>query len=262
MSSGYGPITVLGCTEPVFGVAQTPFKACPQQWFNGEQQLGCLGAAGKIYFCPAGKFSSLISQADADAQAIQFLNTLYGQGCGQLQGLLWTLPCTSGTFPIDGGIGCDCDLTNQNSVTIATAVEGALTVRVRVRGVIELNQYAGGVSSQNGNWYAGGSPIGSGENVYTLDITSSDIPEQTFFVNNDPNPTGPVLPINVVVVDYLATIQIENGSVLTLSANSEDELEWANPTGLMVSDDDPNFPIQVSQPYDGQFIQMDILGLA
>ena len=85
MSGGYGPVVVTGCLPPVFGVAETPFFPCPMIWLNAPQQLSCPPCFdGPILYCPSGKFSSLISQADADAQATNYLAALQVGKCSSL----------------------------------------------------------------------------------------------------------------------------------------------------------------------------------
>ena len=61
------------------------------------------------------------------------------------------------------------------------------------------------------------------------------------------------------VLDYLLTIPISTGIVYELFADSGDGLQARTLTSQIVPDNDPSHPIHVSQPYYGQFIQMDIM---
>lgn len=66
-----------GCMSPVFGVAITPQMACPAIFYNTEISGSCPdGFEARTYVVPAKKFSSLISQQDADNQAQSYLNEL------------------------------------------------------------------------------------------------------------------------------------------------------------------------------------------
>jgi len=83
MSGGYGPVVVTGCLPPVFEVAVTPFHACPEIFYNGQQSATCgIGQAPQTFICPAGKFFSLISQDDADTQARAYAQALATANCG------------------------------------------------------------------------------------------------------------------------------------------------------------------------------------
>lgn len=76
------PSLVEGCEEPVFGVAQTPLVPCPAFYVNGEQIANCPTCmTGGPFTCPEGKFTSLISQADADAKADAYLASLVSAKC-------------------------------------------------------------------------------------------------------------------------------------------------------------------------------------
>lgn len=66
---------VTGCGTPVFG--PSPSCAPPPVYFSAQQTGTCPSdASGGPFTVPAGKFQSLISQSDADLQAILYLDSL------------------------------------------------------------------------------------------------------------------------------------------------------------------------------------------
>jgi len=63
---------------------------------------------------------------------------------------------------------------------------------------------------------------------------------------------------NLSVVDYLFTVTIPVGQAYKLLAKSIDYIQTSNFALLEATDDDENHPILVQQPYNGQFMQMDL----
>jgi hypothetical protein len=133
-----------------------------------------------------------------------------------------------------------------------------------VRGVFETKAYSGG-SSDGEYWQIGGSPVDSPQNAYLLAISD---PPQSYYINCAWS-GAPVQDNTVYVVDYQKTITINAGATITMSANTgNDQYEGENvgnnsyPAGLSVSDNDPAHPIVVTQPYNGQFAQLDALSVA
>jgi hypothetical protein len=56
-------------------------------------------------------------------------------------------------------------------------------------------------------------------------------------------------------------IHVKNNSTVSLHADSVDSLELPNSHDLSAPDHDPKHPIAVKQPYDGEFIQIDTVGV-
>lgn len=74
------PIIVTGCQEPIFGISET----CPPRtiYYSVEQSGSCSGGdTGGPFIIPSGKFTSIISQEDADAPAISLLASLIDSKC-------------------------------------------------------------------------------------------------------------------------------------------------------------------------------------
>lgn len=124
-------------------------------------------------------------------------------------------------------------------------------VTIRFRGVVELKSYAGGGGTTTGYWTVGGTAPNDGYNVYELVVTD---PPQNYFLNNGPSNVQIVYPL-----DYSETIQVATGATLTLSADPVDAGEVKNVDANLqpVSIDGTSVP----QPYDGQFMVMDVTNI-
>lgn len=75
---------VTGCGLPVFGsgAAQTSPFTCPPYFQSTQQTASCpVGYSGGPFTSPEGKFSSTISQADANNQAEVYLRSLQNAQC-------------------------------------------------------------------------------------------------------------------------------------------------------------------------------------
>jgi hypothetical protein len=107
---------------------------------------------------------------------------------------------------------------------------------------------------------------GANEYLLRLDNGGGGVPNVSaaYFLNNAPAPE-PVLPSNSRVVDYTMIISVRGGSTVTLEANSIDQLEWSNISGLTVNGGSP--AIRVVEPYrlnvghGGQWLQMDTVSI-
>lgn len=163
---------------------------------------------------------------------------------GQLSGLSWKLPCLSTGTP------CACSSTIDDQATLQAPAGASYLVLLRIRGVVEQQTYSGG--TQQGSWYIGGTPTDPTGNTYRLQISD---PPQTYYINASGSAGS------VVSLDYKQTIIVNAGATVDLYANSGDSFENPNSSNLTVADDDPARPIVVSQPYNGQFAQMDVLSL-
>lgn len=170
---------------------------------------------------------------------------------GYLDGLLWELPIT-GPGPDDVQIW-PTPIVDSN-VLSSTAVQHVFTVRLRIRGVAEDNFYIGGavVAGTGSFCYDGGAEqVHTGRNIYSLSVSN---PVKTYFLNH--NPLGYT---GVRITDFQFTVHVATGATVTLIADHVDGIEVPN-TGLLqvpVPIGDP--PIRVTQPYDGQFLQMDVV---
>jgi hypothetical protein len=159
-----------------------------------------------------------------------------------LSGLLWKLPCTG-----DASTAACYTLANTSMSTALGGAPGVTySVTVHLRGVVEEKTYTGGCA--DGYWSAHGTPATDNWNVYRLTVSS---PPQTFFLN-----TG-VSNLNYVdAIDYVATIVVDAGATVTLYADSTEgqQIKNIDKVGTPISISGTS----VAQPYDGQFIQMDV----
>lgn len=160
----------------------------------------------------------------------------------QLTGLSWLLPCLE---PASEGV-CQCAATFSSDSILMGTPGKVFNVRIRIRGVAELKTYPGGITT--GFWTVGGVPDADPTNIYRLTISN---PLQTYYLNTGDGIT--------TVMDYEENIIVAVGGVVALYASSVDNGEYANPDNLKVSNNDPLYPIIVTQPYDGQFMQLDAL---
>lgn len=96
---------VTGCGLPIFDIETCQNR---QTIFYSAQQTATCTSSGP-YVSPAGKFTSLVSQADADAQATAYLSTVTAGACAYLQIIVAAATLAGGTpanflkLAIDGG---------------------------------------------------------------------------------------------------------------------------------------------------------------
>jgi hypothetical protein len=163
-----------------------------------------------------------------------------------LDGLRWELPCTS----VRDSSVCATVSTRSASAVMGGDPGVTYAVALRFRGVVELSEYS--PPSGDGYWQVGGAPpSGSVVNVYALAISS---PPQTYYLNHG------VSQRLVVCIDYDETVPIAAGATVTLLADSRDALELRN----VDAHGQPIIALGVPpapSPFDGQFIQMDVLGV-
>jgi hypothetical protein len=171
--------------------------------------------------------------------------------CGDtLIGLSWLLPCLSVSEV--GPNLCDCAAASNNSVLMPGVTGQDYDVTFRVRGVVEVLPYIGGTALYD---HVVKDPTGAGGtdvnyNHYKLIVSN---PAAEYYLNA--NATN----VENMALDYEITIPIKGGATLTLDAVSIDSLEFQNEGNLAVADDDPLRPVVVTQPYNGQFMQIDLL---
>lgn len=174
------------------------------------------------------------------------------QIAGSLDGLQWLLPIIG-----PGGYGYGTTLpTNTVHATMKGDVGTTYNVTLRFRGVVEQKTYSGG-SNDGAFWQVGGSPDASDWNIYQLTISN---PSQVYYLNR--GSSGQFICYGI---DYSKTIPINGGATVTLFANSVDagHYEIYNTT-TETGGYNPSTAISIpgitspAQPYDGQFIQMDV----
>jgi hypothetical protein len=137
-------------------------------------------------------------------------------------------------------------------------------VTLHFRGIVEEKTYSGGtnggavgVEADGGVdpdlFISGGTPDTGTFNIYELDISA---PPQKLYLNSGKSGID-----QVFLIDYQATITMQAGATVTLTANSVEGVETFNrgPNGgpAVVVPGVPPAP----QTFDGQFVQMDVASI-
>ena len=118
-------------------------------------------------------------------------------------------------------------------------------VTLRVRGVVEPMTYKNG-KMDGEHFYVGGEPNNATYNIYKIDVAS---PKGHFFLNRQDR-----VGHRIFTIDYVKTIEIEGSSKITLSGDGQNGKLISNFSKLVVPD-----LKSVTQPYHGQFIQLDVV---
>lgn len=216
---------------------------------EGTTDLGtdagpCGGACGAHATCVAGADAGDSCVCDAGYEGD-------GHTCTDvavtLDGLLWELPCTG---PSDG-TACDAG-SDSDSVTLGGDSSVSYEVTLRIRGIVEQRTYTGG--TMDGFWYSGTSGVVCGGDTYNLYSLHVSAPEQTYYVN-----AGTSAITNCWVMDYERTVVMQGGATIDLGAESCDARQIINkdPSGAALSVEG----VSVEQPYNGQFVQIDVVNV-
>jgi hypothetical protein len=165
-----------------------------------------------------------------------------------LAGLSWQLPCTGSKNSEACANGPDVNVT----ATLGGTQGVVYDVRLRFSGVVEGKTYSGGCSAEDDTWQVGGTPAADTGNIYRLDISA---PAQTYYVNRGTSGDPALL-----ALDFEETVRVAAGATVTLYATAVDGAELLNVGG-------PYAPVsvkgvQLAQPYDGQFIEMEVLSVS
>jgi hypothetical protein len=164
-------------------------------------------------------------------------------------------PCKEGAanHTSDG----NCNVTPETDrQTVAKTMGGdagtVYDVTLRVRGLTEPNTYKNGMR-QGERFYIGGTTNTPGYTSYMMTIAD---PPQHFFFNY--NATTSHMHF---VLDYEVTVKIRGGSQVTFDVDGDGSV----PDGHQVSNFDdtvvPGVP-PAPMPYDGQFVQLDVVSVA
>jgi len=121
-------------------------------------------------------------------------------------------------------------------------------VTLRVRGVVEPMMYKDG-QMEGEYFYIGGTPNNATYNIYQLTVSS---PESHFFFNRQDK-----VGHRIFTIDYTATIEIEGGATLTFHGDGQNGRMITNFLKLVVPEVAP-----APQPYNGQFIQLNVTDVA
>jgi len=164
---------------------------------------------------------------------------------GALHGLRWEMPC------VKKGTTCAAAIPRPiKSTRLGGDANHIYSVTLQFRGVVEQQSYAGG--TKNGLWYSGGRSANSAYNIYKLEITD---PPQTYYLN-----AGRAGIRRCWLIDYVQTVRIRGGAEIILSADAQDGRLIGNVDGQGNPIIVPGVPPS-PQPYNGQFIQMDVLSV-
>ena len=165
-----------------------------------------------------------------------------------LQGLRVEMPCKPTGKKADE---CAAAVAKPSkAVQIGGKAGQAYDLTLRIRGVTELNSFAGGQLQDF--WNAGGKPSDKKANIYQLEVTA---PANTYFLNAG-NPGKRVWPI-----DYTRTVRVDSGATITLTGNSQDSKMVPNRDMKNVPQIVPEIaPAPAS--FDGQFVQVDVVSVA
>ncbi|HXJ20473.1 MAG TPA: LamG-like jellyroll fold domain-containing protein [Polyangia bacterium] len=175
-----------------------------------------------------------------------------GDTCAPVfQSLLASLPCV-----LHSGSSCTVVGDGGSRTTLAGVAGTVYDVQLRVRGVVETKVYQGACQVDPGSapsdpWVVGGTPSDDGHNIFQLSISA---PPQAYYLNGAPA-TG----TGAVVIDFEKTVRIAAGALITLTSHSGDGAQFAN-----VGSNGTPVAIGgtlIQQPYDGQFVQVDIISV-
>jgi hypothetical protein len=169
-----------------------------------------------------------------------------------LAGLRWELPCNQ-LSPQAPEYVCFTAPTVTKTATLGGSPSKLYEISLRLRGVVETKAYSGGIP-RGGTLLEGGVPIDDAWNIYRLQILK---PSATWYVNS--GATGEYL---CHAIDQVLTVRANGGTVFTLFASSVDSnlSEIRNiglDAGAIVLPGVPPSPA----PFDGQFVQMDVLSV-
>ena len=241
-----------GSGAPDSSAGQTSSDSAGQAGSNdagAPSQGGAAGQAGSSSEAGVGGDDSqcggCCSVADCPGDGAGYLCTDHQcvNVAGSLSGLLWKLPCTGPHY----SVSCPSEPTVTVNSVLGGAVGVTYDVTLHFRGVVERKNYLGGCSD-GAYWQSGGTDNGDIGNVYALHVSN---PPQDYFLN-----VG-IGPQNVpVAIDYVKTVRIDAGATVTLFAASKDAAELFNSDASSTPISIPG--TSVAQPFDGQFIQMDV----
>ena len=173
--------------------------------------------------------------------------TVDGNVAAALDELRWELPCGLDTSPTV----CEAAAFPSVSATLAGDPGTTYQVSLRFRGVVEQKTYEGGTTYDYFN--VGGTPPVDGYNVYQMHVTS---PAGDYYLN-----AGTSGIEQSWLIDYEQTIPMDGGAVVTLTADAQDGAEIKNVDAEGSPIVVPAIP-PAPAAYNGQFVQMNVIGIA
>jgi len=162
-----------------------------------------------------------------------------------LSGQRWLSPCTA---PGDGAL-CSAGNTQQ-SVTIGGASTDSFQITVRIRGVVEVAPFMNGITTGSAGWYVGGVVGDTYHNTFKLTVSS---PPAIYYANY-----AATSGLFVVGLDYNTRFAIDGGATATFEVDAQDATQRQNVDSTGVAITLPGVTTTPS-PYDGQFLQLDVI---
>lgn len=120
-------------------------------------------------------------------------------------------------------------------------------VTLRIRGVVEPKNFTGGTVSFD-HFQTDGTPLKNDYNSYSLVVSE---PSARYTVNRNADKVGHY----TFPIDYTVTIPVRGGASVTLGAYDSNDVAIANHQGHVVAG------LPGSQPFDGQFFQVDVVSI-
>lgn len=172
-----------------------------------------------------------------------------------IDGYRWEFPCKD-PMPENPKEGADCvsglvkgDPKKTDNFSAEKTFGGEkgkrYKVTLRFRGVVEPMMYKGG--TKDGDYfYVGGEPNNATYNIYKLSVSS---PKAHFFLNRQDK-----VGHKIFTIDYTKTIEIEGGATVSFLGDGQNGRLISNFLKLVPADVKP-----APKPFNGQFVQMDVL---
>lgn len=166
---------------------------------------------------------------------------------GSLNGALWDLRCTGSLT----ATSCSASDMTPRTLSLGGTAGVLYDVKLHLRGVVEQKAYSAGCRSDGTSWVSGCVDNDPTNNLFRLQGAS--LPQSHCLNSGTPGLN------RLTAVDYEHTVRLEGGTTVTLEANVSDGEQTINTDGA-------GSPISISgtllpQPYDGQFIQMDVVSV-
>ena len=207
------------------------------------------------FFMPLLLLAAAPPATAADTAAAQQQPQPSRQIGAALHGARWEFPCKDpmpenpkpGQDGLSGLVKGDPKTTDQ--FTFERKFDGdpgkRYRVTLRFRGVVEPMMYKNG--EMDGDYfYRGGEPNNGTYNIYKLSTSS---PPAHYFLNRQDK-----VGHRIFTIDYEKTIEIECGATVTFLGNGQNGRLITNFSKLGVPDVPP-----APQPFNGQFVQMDVV---
>ncbi|MEX2214648.1 MAG: hypothetical protein WD768_11000 [Phycisphaeraceae bacterium] len=208
-----------------------------------------------LAFVIAGSSAALFSAAEENPKAGKPAAPAAAPAgpAAELNGFRWEFPCKE-KMPDQPRPGADCSsglvtgdpfkTDNFKAVKSFGGEKGKkYNVTIRFRGVVEPMMYKDG--KKDGDYfYIGGSPNNNTYNIYKIEISS---PQSHYFLNRQDK-----VGHQIFTIDYTKTIQIDGGATITLTGDGQNGKLISNFKKLTI-------PEIATEPYNGQFVQMDVV---